>query len=285
MDAPTTLDVVTTTPRPGWYPDPAEDAEHGSYRWWDGSGWADHIADHGYAPAPDDVDVAAPRQRSRMVQVVAWTVIVALIVTTAAGALALLWPGPEANSGKQPAEVAPVGGQLDERARRASIGPVTMDLPGAPYKVVGTHAVPGILGTIFVAEATTHARTSSADPSWGALVCLASVDEQLAANFDLDADSVATVRRLAEKMYGTGPTRIRHLEVSDRAVDGHGGVRVTAQIHYKIAGLSNHYDEVTAQIVRLDDGSVVAAFSSIPNDASEEIHQLAAQSLASLRIN
>jgi len=278
---------VTTTPRPGWYPDPAEDAERGGFRWWDGSGWTDHVADHGYAPAPDIADITAPRRpRSRMIQVVSWTVIVALVVTTAAGALVLLWTGPEASGGHQPVEVtAPIGGQLDERARRASIGPVTMDLPGAPYKVAGAHSVPGILDTAFVAEATTHSRTSSQEPSWGAVVCLASVHERLTADFDLDADSVDTVRRLAEKMYGTGPTRIRHLKAFDHAVDGHGGMRVTAQIHYKIAGLPNHYDEVTAQVVRLDDGSVIAAFSSIPNDASEEIRELAAQSLASLRIN
>lgn len=281
------LDVVTTTPRPGWYPDPAEDADDGSFRWWDGSGWTDHIADHGYAPAPDVTDFPATRRHpSRMVRVVSWTVIVALVLTTAAGALVLLWAGPEASSVRQPDEaIAPAGGQLDERARRASIGPVTMDLPGAPYKVAGAHAIPGVLDAAFVAEATTHSRTSSVDSSWAAVVCLASIDKQFTAGFDLDTDSVATVHRLAKRLYGTGPTQIRDLEVDDHAVDGHGGVRVTAQVHYKIAGLPNHYDEVTAQLVRLDDGSVVAAFSSIPNDASKEIHLLAAESLASLRIN
>ena len=284
----TNLDPVTTTPRPGWYPDPAGDTEHGGFRWWDGSDWTDHIADHGYAPAPIDAGPAVPRrQRSRVVRVVSWTVIVALVLTTAVGALVLLWAGPQISSSRPPDEAAaPVGGQLDERARRASIGPVTMDLPGAPYKVTGgTHAVQGILDTLFVAEATTHSRTSSEEPSWGAVVCLASVHKQLAVNFDLDADSVATIRRLAEHMYGTGPTQIHGLKVSDHSVDGHGGVRVTAQIHYKIDGLSNRYDEVTALLVRLDDGSIVAAFSSVPNNASREIHLLAAESLATLRIN
>ena len=36
---------------------------------------------------------------------------------------------------------------------------------------------------------------------------------------------------------------------------------------------------------RLDDGSVVVAFSSVPDDASEQVRALAAGSLASLRIN
>ncbi|MFT4166640.1 MAG: DUF2510 domain-containing protein [Microlunatus sp.] len=278
---------MTTTPGPGWYPDPAEGTEDGGFRWWDGNNWTDHVADHAYAPAPDIIDHTVPgRQRSRMVRVVSWTLIVALVLTTAAGALMLLWAGPETSSGRQLDEGAtPAGGQLDERARRASIGPVTMDLPGAPYKVAGTHAVPGILDAAFVAEATTHSRTSSQDSSWGAMVCLASVHQRFTTDFDLDKDSVATLHRLAERLYGTGPTRIRHLRVDDHAVDGHGGVRITAQIHYKIAGLPNRYDEVTAQLVRLDDGSVVAGFSSIPNDASEQIRQLAAQSLASLRID
>ena len=31
---------MTTTPRPGWYPDPADDAPaDAGYRWWDGTTW------------------------------------------------------------------------------------------------------------------------------------------------------------------------------------------------------------------------------------------------------
>ena len=54
---------------------------------------------------------------------------------------------------------------------------------------------------------------------------------------------------------------------------------------YRITGLPSRYDDVTAILVRLDDGSVVAAFSSVPDDASEQIRTLAAASLDSLRVN
>jgi hypothetical protein len=280
---------VTTTPRPGWYPDPADDAtSEVGYRWWDGTTWTDHTADHAYAPSPDDVvGVGPPRRQSRMVRAVAWTVVVALVLTTSAGALLLLWSGPPpSGSGRQPDEAAAsVGGQLDERARRASIGPVTMDLPPSPYKVSsGTHQVPGVLDVVFVAEATVHQRTEQ-HSGWTAMTCLASVNERLADDFDLDEDSVATVRELAGRIYGSAATEVEQVDVSDHAVDGHSGVRVTARVSYRVTGLPSRYDDVTAILVRLDDGSVVVAFSSVPDDASKQIRTLTAASLDSLRVN
>lgn len=276
---------MTTTPRPGWYPDPADDAGPG-YRWWDGSSWTDHVADHAYAPSPDDtVTVGPPRQRSRLVRAVAWTVVVTLVLTTSAGALLLLWSGPQTTSRTEPESAATLGGQLDEKARRATIGPVTMDLPPAPYYVSGgPHEVRGVLDVVFVAEATIHPRTDH-HSGWTAMTCLASVDDELADGSDLDTDSVATLRTLAGKIYGSSPTEIRDVDVAEHAVDGHGGVRLTAQVHYRIDGLPSQYDDVTAIMVRLDDGSVVVALSSIPDDASAEIRDLAAASLDSLRVD
>lgn len=276
---------MTTTPRPGWYPDPADDADVG-YRWWDGSTWTDDTADHAYAPSPEDTVVLGPsRRRSGFVRVVAWTVVVALVLTTSAGALLLIWSGPQASSGTEPETAASVGGQLDERARRATIGPVTMDLPSSPYQVSGgAHKVPGVLDVVFIAEAKIHPRTSQ-HPGWTAMTCLAAVSDRLADGSNLDADSKATVRVLAGKIYGDAATDIRDVDIAEHAVDGHGGVRIRARVHYRIDGLPSTYDDVTAVLVRLDDGSVVAALSSVPDDASDEIRRLAAESLDSLRID
>ena len=125
-----------------------------------------------------------------------------------------------------------------------------------------------MLDVVFVAEATVHPRTDQ-HSGWTAMTCLASVNDRLADGFDLDADSVATIRTLAGKIYGSGPTEIRDVDVAEHAVDGHGGVRLTAQVHYQIDGLPSRYDDLTAILVRLDDGSVVAALSSVPDDASD----------------
>jgi hypothetical protein len=67
-------------------------------------------------------------------------------------------------------------------------------------------------------------------------------------------------------------------------VDGRPGVLLTARVHYRIAGLPSRSDTVTTLLVRLDDGSVVAAFSSVPNDAPAELTTLAAGSITTLRI-
>jgi hypothetical protein len=291
---------VTTTPRPGWYPDPAGDpstpgdpsasggAEDlgGGFRWWDGSTWTEDTADHAYAPSPQDTVVAGPsRPRSRLVRVVAWTVVVALVLTTSAGALLLLWSGPQTAEKPEPETAASVGGQLDERARRATIKGVTMDLPPSPYKVSGgAHEVPGVLDVVFIAEAKVHPRTSE-HPGWTAMVCLAAVDDRLAGGLDLDADSEATLKTLAGKIYGNAQTQIRDVDVAEHSVDGHGGVRISAEVHYEIQGLPSQYDDLTAILIRLDDGSVVAALSSVPDDASDEVRDLADDSLSSLRVN
>ena len=276
---------MTTTPRPGWYPDPADDAGVG-YRWWDGSTWTDDTADHAYAPSPEDTIVLGPpRRRSGFVRVVAWTVVVALVLTTSAGALLLLWSGPKAESRTEPDTAATLGGQLDERARRAAIGSATMDLPPTPYQVAsGTHKVPGVLDVAFIAEAKVHPRTDQ-HPGWTAMTCLAAVSDRLAKGSDFDADSETTLRTLAGRIYGNAATDIKAVDLSEHSVDGHLGVRLTAQVHYRIDGLPSQYDDVTAILVRLDDGTVVAAISSVPDDASDQVRQLAAESLESLRIN
>ena len=41
---PGTASSAPPTPPPGWRPDP--DGRH-DYRWWDGAGWTDHVADGG----------------------------------------------------------------------------------------------------------------------------------------------------------------------------------------------------------------------------------------------
>ena len=39
-----------TSPKPGWYPDPAGHPE--LYRWWDGARWTDEVSPSAKAPAP-----------------------------------------------------------------------------------------------------------------------------------------------------------------------------------------------------------------------------------------
>lgn len=140
-----------------------------------------------------------------------------------------------------------------------------------------------MLDPVFLAEAMVHPRTAE-HGGWTAMTCLAAVDDELADGFDLDTDSVTTIHRLGA-IYGTARTEVKELDVAEHAVDGHPGVRITAQVHYRIDGLPSRYDDVTAIVVRLDDGSVVAALSSVPDDASTEIRDLAAESLDSLSIN
>jgi len=51
-----------------------------------------------------------------------------------------------------------------------------------------------------------------------------------------------------------------------------------------VPNLPSRFDRVTALLVRLDDGSVVIAAASVPNDADPEVARQAAESLQTLAI-
>ena len=58
----------------------------------------------------------------------------------------------------------------------------------------------------------------------------------------------------------------------------------TATVHYSVPDLASRYDTVTALLVRLEDGSLVVAASSVPDDTDPALAQQAADALRSLTI-
>ena len=159
-----------------------------------------------------------------------------------------------------------------------------MDLPPAPYKVAGgTHQVPGVLDVVFIAEATVHPRTDQ-HSGWTAMTCLASLNERLADDFDLDDDSVSTYgsspARSTAAPHRGGPGRCRRPR-RRRAQRGAGDRAGELRDHRTTQPVRRRHRDPGPS----DDGSVVVAFSSVPDDASKEIRTLAAASLDSLRVN
>jgi hypothetical protein len=73
--------------------------------------------------------------------------------------------------------------------------------------------------------------------------------------------------------------------MSDHAVDGNAGLWITAEVHYDVEHLPSRYDELTVVLVQLDDGSVVAAVSSVPDDSPDAVATLAEQALGSLTVS
>jgi hypothetical protein len=61
-------------------------------------------------------------------------------------------------------------------------------------------------------------------------------------------------------------------------------MRFSAQVYYSVDQLASRYDTVTALLVRLDDGSLIMAASSVPNDADPDLAQQAADTLNTLSI-
>ncbi|WP_375423164.1 DUF2510 domain-containing protein [uncultured Friedmanniella sp.] len=291
---------MSAAPRPGWYPDPAGTSE--LYRWWDGAGWTDAISESPRAPSPrtslpaEAGDELARRRPSRFRAVVALVLCLALFLSATVGVGLIIWHDPPmvkrgsrqpASTPATPAASLPTGlpdsGSLDEKTREARIGAATMRLPEAPYGLMSRPmTVAGLLDVFFIADAPVHPAYDGSD-SWSSAVLLGRLAGP-GAESDLRTRADETLQGLSRTFYRSRATRLDHVVVADHAVDGHPGLQVTARVHYDIERLPSRYDELTAVLVGLDDGSVVAAVSSVPNDADSAVTTCAAASLRTLAI-
>jgi hypothetical protein len=289
---------VSAAPRPGWYPDPAGTPD--LYRWWDGGDWTEAISESPRAPSPRlhsparPEDDLVPRRPSRFRAVVALLVCLALFLSATVGLGLAIWgDGPGVQRGSRPALATPAAdptgsaavGRLDQATRVATVGPVSMTLPAAPFRTRSDPmVVPRLLDACFLAWAPVHSRSQGRTP-WAAAVLLGRLHPDVGAGGDLTGRGHAVAAELSRLLFGSTTTRVKAVEVTDRSVDGHAGVLVTAQVHYRVPGLPSRYDDLTAVLVGLDDGSVVLAATSVPDDAERRLRQPAVAALESLAVS
>ncbi len=175
-------------------------------------------------------------------------------------------------------------GRLDASSRLASIGPASMTLPGAPYELYDDPMeIDGVFDTLFLASADVHP-SYDGKHTWSATVALAHISPELTGSDDLGPAGATAVVALSKHLFGGHRTTVTHLVSSDRSVDGHPGMMFTVDVHYAIASLPSRYDSVNALVVRLDDGSLVAAVSSVPHDADGTLRRLALKTIDSLSV-
>jgi Protein of unknown function (DUF2510) len=299
INTPHRLGGVTVAPRPGWYPDPAGAA--GLYRWWDGIHWADVTSDSANAPPPLPVqaepvtgDIAARRRASPLRVSAALMLGFALFVSASIGLGVMLWHGPSSTSAQRapghPADLPSPGslgtdpvGYLDERTRKATIGSASLTLPGHPYVVSrDPMAIRGVLDLLFWASAPVHTRYDGKH-DWSSGVLLGRVAES-SSQGNLETEGTIAVHRLSNAIFDRHPTELTGLKWYEHAVDGRQGMLFSARVQYAVNKLPSRYDTVTALVVKLDDGSLIMAATSVPNDADPEIARQASDSLRTLTI-
>jgi hypothetical protein len=296
---------VTIAPRPGWYPDPAGSDE--LFRWWDGRFWTDAISESDQSPAPVSLlsagvafDPDARKSSSAVKKLLVLTAGFAVFVAAGLGVGLVIWREPNSSNGPQRgiplntlSPVAPgvhsvpaaPAGRLDETTGVATIGPASLTLPGPPYDLYeDPMQVSGVFDTFFLADADVH-DDFDGKHGWSAIVGLAHLTPALTQSSHLEQVGSAALLRMSRFFFNGHPTSFRRVTYSDRSVDGHSGVRVTMEVHYAIKQLPSRYDTVTMLLVRLDDGSMVAAVSTVPNDADPELQRLARQSVESLTVS
>jgi Protein of unknown function (DUF2510) len=281
--------VVTAAPKPGWYPDPA--GAPGLYRWWDGSDWADVTSDSVQAPPPLALPIeaagsVAPHRRASPLQIAAALGLgFALFVSASIGLGLAIWPNQSNTSAQRAAggsgglpSVGSVGtdpvGYLDERTRTATIGPASLTMPGDPYILS-----PDLL---FWASAPVHARYDGKH-DWSSGVLLGRV-AQSSSQDELETEGALALHRLSNAIFDRHATELKGLKWEEHAVDGRPGMLLSARVYYSVDRLPSRYDTVTALVVRLDDGSLIMAASSVPNDAESDVASQAADALNTLNI-
>jgi hypothetical protein len=228
--------------------------------------------------------------------VVALLVCLALFLSATVGLGLAIWgDGPGVQRGSRaPAGAAtpaaePTGGtaavgRLDQRTRLATLGPASMTLPDDPYvPAADPQRVSDLLDVCFLASAPVHLRDDGGR-SWTAAVLFGRLSPAVAGQ-SLEERGRSAAEQLGRVLFHSTTTRVEILGVADHAVDGHAGVLLTVRVHYTVKKLPSRYDDLTALLVGLDDGSVIMAASSVPDDADRQLATLAAESLSSLTLS
>jgi hypothetical protein len=173
-------------------------------------------------------------------------------------------------------------GYLDERTRTASIGPASVTMPGDPYVLTpDPMAISGVLDLVFWASAPVHSRYDGKH-NWSSGVLIGRVAQS--SRGDLESEGGHALHRLSNAIFDHHPTELKGLSWNEHSVDGRPGMRFSARVYYSVDQLASRYDTVTAVLVRLDDGSLIMAASSVPNDADSDLADQAAAALNTFTI-
>jgi len=274
-----------TVPRPGWYPDPS--GRGGVFRWWDGEDWTERTRNK------------LPSQGNRLV-----VLLLGLSLVVSGGVVGLFgWrsyhdarptgqpvnsPGtPVSGRPKAPATTAPrqPDGQLDETTRVASLSDGRMTLPGRPYELVsGPVSVPGVFDAMFVANAPVR-QNADGSATWAATVGLGHIPADAWSADDLRGFAHKALTGFSEQFFGYRPKSVQHLAYAATVVSGRTCARITATVVFRAEPTARRAARLVIIGCPDNDDSVIAAISSVPDEASEPLTRLAAESLATLTLS
>lgn len=275
-----------TDPRPGWYPDPS--GHGGAFRWWDGNDWTDRTRSK--LPTRNNRLIVLLLGFSLVVSggvagLIGWKSFQDARQSDRQGASGGVTAPPRATTRAASSTPRQPDGQLDETTRQATLGDGRMVLPGRPYELVTDPVtVPDVFDAMFVANAPVHPRFNGSD-TWAATVGLGHIPDDAWAQDDLPAFAHKALTGFSEQFFGYHPTSVKKISYAATTVSGRTCARITANVHYQVKKLASRYDRVVIIGCPEDDGSVIAAISSVPDDAPEPLPQLAEASLATLKLS
>jgi len=176
-------------------------------------------------------------------------------------------------------------GQLDETTRVATLADGRMTLPKEPYELVsGPVSVPGVFDAMFVANAPVSPDADGSQ-TWAATVGLGHIPAGAWSQDDLGAFAHKALTEFSEQFFGYRPKAVHHLAYSAAMVSGRTCAKITATAAFQAKRGASRLARLVIIGCPADDNSVIAAISSVPDDAPEPLPRLARRSLATLRLS
>jgi hypothetical protein len=256
-------------------------------------------SDSGNAPPPISVQAEAtpgtarPHHASRLRLAAALWFGFVLFISATIGLGLVSWrdqtatPQPRAGGSTGLPSAGGIGsdpvGYLDQQTRTATIGSASLTMPGDPYVLSPDPlAIRGVLDILFWASAPVHTRYDGRH-DWSSGVLLGRVAES-GGQGDLESEGTLALHRLSTAIFDQHPTEVKGLTCYAHAVDGQPGMLFSARVYYTVDRLPSRYDTMTALLVRLNDGTLIMAASSVPNDAESDTARQAAEALKTLTV-
>lgn len=279
----------------GWYPDPSERPD--VYRWWNGVGWTNWLADSDDGPPPEGHDnpritaVVIPRgdrQVSHTARTLLVTLIVVLVVlglAAAGGAVTnrnTVHPdyGPTPSGLTDTPQRADAELSFDEETRRAGYGDVSVTLtPG----LVSDFAQHEGINPIFATQQEVPQPGGADD--WVAMVAFGNFDGP--PQMDPEAHVDYLLGFAAHKFFGEVVAEITDVAPADLSDLPEGRTAgKTAVLRYPAGAPGDtEFDSVEVIVIELNPAQRAVWMSMVPENASREVLDNVAASRASLRVN
>ena len=157
-------------------------------------------------------------------------------------------------------------------------------LPSKPYTLVDqSMSAAGIFDALFQAYAPVHPEFNGTD-TWAATVGLAAIPADAWPADELSGSADDALRMVSRRLIGQPATAVTDQHQHPVRIGAAHCVEIAADVHYRIKRLASSHDRIKIIGCPDSDSSVLAAISSVPDDAPAAVRAAADASMDTFRV-